>query len=71
MFFRKVKSKCLTVLQTVMLPEPPSEMRAWIPFEITTESMENTDEAWSEAFRFIHLKEHTKNNVSNRRKETV
>ena len=42
-----------------------------IPFQITTESMKNQNETRCEKFGFVLFMKHTKNDISNRMKETV
>ncbi|MEE1038739.1 MAG: hypothetical protein U0K95_06185 [Eubacterium sp.] len=42
-----------------------------IPFQITTESVENQDETRREKFRFVLFVKHAKNDIPDRMKETV
>ena len=46
-------------------------MNMRIPFQVTSKSMENTDKARYEMFRFIHFRKHAENNIPDRVKETV
>lgn len=43
----------------------------WIPFQITTKSVEHTDETGNEVFGMINFVEHTENNTSDSREKTV
>ena len=42
-----------------------------IPFEIPAKSMKNHDITGSEAFGFVHFKEHVENNTGNRMEKTM
>ena len=42
-----------------------------IPLEVPTESVKNTDKTGSKVFRVIRVIKHTKNDISNRRKQKV
>lgn len=43
----------------------------WIPLEVTTESVKDTDYAGSKVFSFIHFGEHTQNNIADGLEKTV
>lgn len=43
----------------------------WIPFEVAPKSVENTNETGDEVFGSIDFVKHTKDNTSDRRKETI
>ncbi len=43
----------------------------WIPFQRTTKGMKNADKPRNEVFRFIHFKEHTRNNTLYSREKTM
>ena len=42
-----------------------------IPFQVTTESMKNQNKSRGEKFGFVLFVKHTKDNISDRMKETI
>ena len=48
-----------------------SIMNVWIPFQISSEGVQNHDETRSVVFGFIHFKEQRRNNAGDSMEETV
>ena len=46
-------------------------MNVRIPFQVTPESMKNQNKSRGEKFSFVLFVKHTKNNISDRMKETI
>ena len=43
----------------------------WVPFEVTSKGMEDTDKTGSKAFGFVIFMEHTKDDTADGREETA
>ena len=46
-------------------------MNVRIPFEVASKGVKNTDETGGKVFFFVHIVEHTKDNIPDRRKEKI
>ena len=63
-----VRAPCKKVSSTAFGNEG---MDVRIPFKISSKSVKYTNETGSKVFAFIHLKEHTKNNITYGMKKNV